>query len=163
MKVLVIGKGGREHALVWKLGQSPRVTQVFCAPGNAGTALDGVNVPIEPNDFERLFKWAKKEEIGLTVVGPEEPLALGIVDSFQKAGLRIFGPSKEAAQLEASKVFAKNLMRHADVPTSDFRIFDHSETAKHYIQSREYPVVIKADGLAGGKGVVVCDNNDQAL
>src|SRR5207302_5633456 len=107
MKALVIGKGGREHALVWKLSQSPRIEQVSCAPGNAGTALDGSNVPIEPNDFERLIKWAKKEEIGLTVVGPEEPLASGIADSFQRAGLRIFGPSREAAQLEASKVFGK--------------------------------------------------------
>src|SRR2546421_748041 len=140
MKVLVIGKGGREHVLVWKLAQSPRVTQVFCAPGNAGTALDGVNVPIEPNDFERLIKWAKKEEISLTVVGPEEPLALGIVDAFQKAGLRIFGPSKEAAQLEASKVFAKHLMRNADVPTADFRVFDHPDAARQYIGSREYVI-----------------------
>src|SRR3954463_5492835 len=115
MKVLVIGKGGREHALVWKLAQSPRVERVYCAPGNAGTALDGVNVPIEVNDFDYLVRFARKEAIGLTVVGPEDPLALGIVEAFQKAGLRIFGPSKEAAQLEASKVFAKQLMRHADV------------------------------------------------
>jgi phosphoribosylamine--glycine ligase len=163
MRVLVIGKGGREHALVWKMAQSPRVTQVFCAPGNAGTALDSVNVPVEQNDFERLIKWAKKEEIGLTVVGPEEPLALGIVDAFQKAGLRIFGPSKEAAQLEASKVFAKQLMRHADVPTAEFRVFDHPDPARHYIETREYPVVVKADGLAGGKGVIVCSTTEEAL
>src|SRR5437899_3066014 len=132
MKVLVVGKGGREHALVWKLAQSPRVEKVFCAPGNAGTALDGVNVAIDQNDFKALIQFVKKEQVGLTVVGPEEPLARGIVDAFHKEGLRIFGPTKDAAQLEASKVFAKNLMRHADVPTSDFRIFDHSETAKHY-------------------------------
>src|SRR5881398_741596 len=113
MRLLVIGKGGREHALVWKLAQSPRVQRVFCAPGNAGTAIDGVNVPIDSNDLDRLARFAKKEGIGLTVVGAEEPLALGIVDLFQKSGLRIFGPSKEAAQLEASKVFAKQLMRHA--------------------------------------------------
>ena len=118
MKVLVIGKGGREHALVWKLAQSPRVERVYCAPGNAGTAEDGVNVPVEATDFDRLIRFAKKENIGLTVVGPEEPLALGVVDAFQAAGLRIFGPTKEAAQLEASKVFAKQLMRHADVPTA---------------------------------------------
>src|SRR5213078_1211206 len=99
MKVLVIGKGGREHALVWKLAQSPRVERVFCAPGNAGTADDGVNVPLEPTDFDRLERFAKKEAVGLTVVGPEEPLALGIVDHFQKAGLRIFGPTKAAAQV----------------------------------------------------------------
>src|SRR5262245_49577969 len=116
MKVLVIGKGGREHALVWKLAQSPRVTRLFCAPGNAGTATEAVNVPIEANDIDRLIRFAKKEEIGLTVVGPEEPLALGIMDAFAKANLRLFGPGKEAAQIEASKVFAKQLMRHADVP-----------------------------------------------
>src|SRR5260370_671380 len=163
MKVLVNGNGGREHALVWKLAQSPRVAQVFCAPGNAGTTLDGVNVPIEPNDFDRLIKWAKKEEIDLTVIGPEEPLALGITDCFQKVGLRVFGPSKEAAQLEASKVFAKQLMRHADVPTAEFRVFDHPDPARHYIQTREYPIVVKADGLAGGKGVIVCSTTEEAL
>src|SRR5713101_8389064 len=111
MKVLVIGKGGREHALVWKLAQSPRTETVYCAPGNAGTALDGVNVPIEANDFDKLSRFVKKENVGLTIVGPEEPLALGIVDAFQKQGLRIFGPNKEAAQLDASKAFAKQLMR----------------------------------------------------
>src|SRR5438270_2934959 len=117
-RILVIGKGGREHALVWKLARSPRVERVYCAPGNAGTAQDGVNVPIEPTDFDQLVRFAKKEDVGLTVVGPEEPLALGIVDVFQKAGLRIFGPTREAAQLEASKTFAKQLMRHANVPTA---------------------------------------------
>src|SRR6478672_6761118 len=123
MKVLVIGKGGREHALVWKLSQSPRAERVFCAPGNAGTAQDGVNVPIEVNDFARLIAFVKKEGIGLTVVGPEEPLARGIVDAFQKEKLRIFGPDREAAQLETSKVFAKKLMVHADVPTADSEDF----------------------------------------
>ena len=107
MNVLVIGKGGREHALVWKFSQSPKVTKVFCAPGNAGTGVDGVNVPIEINDVDAQIKFAKKEHIGLTIVGPEDPLAAGVVDDFQKAGLRIFGPSKTAAQLESSKVFAK--------------------------------------------------------
>ncbi len=165
MKVLVIGKGGREHALVWKLAQSPRVERVFCAPGNAGTAQDGVNVPIEPvhGDFNELLRFARKEQIGLTVVGPEEPLAQGIVDAFQKEGLRIFGPSREAAQLEASKVFSKQLMRHADVPTAEFRVFDHSMPARTYIESREYPVVVKADGLAAGKGVIVCKTTEDAL
>src|SRR5437762_559498 len=163
MKLLVVGKGGREHALVWKLAQSPRVERVYCAPGNAGTAVDGVNVPIEANDLDRLLRFAKKESIGLTVVGPEDPLALGIVDLFQKAGLRIFGPSREAAQIEASKVFAKQLMRHADVPTAEFRICDHPDPARHYIQTREYPVVVKADGLAAGKGVIVCSTTEEAL
>jgi len=163
MKVLVIGKGGREHALVWKLAQSPRVERVFCAPGNAGTAEDGVNVPIDTMDFDYLIRFAKKEGIGLTVVGPEDPLAAGIVDVFQKAGLRIFGPSKAAAQIEASKVFAKKLMRHADVATAEFRVFDHPDAVRHYIESREYPVVVKADGLAAGKGVVVCSSTEEAL
>lgn len=163
MKVLVIGKGGREHALVWKLAQSPKVEQVYCAPGNAGTALDGVNVPIDANDFDYLIRFAKKENIGLTVVGPEDPLANGIVDAFQVQGLRIFGPSKAAAQIEASKVFAKKLMRHADVPTAEFRVFDHPEPARKYIETREYPVVVKADGLAAGKGVLVCSTTEEAL
>src|SRR4051794_29440455 len=104
MNVLVIGKGGREHALVWKLGQSPRVERVFCAPGNPGTAADGVNVPLEPHEFDKLIRFAKKERVGLTVVGPEDPLTQGIVDAFQAAGLKIFGPTKEAARLEGSKV-----------------------------------------------------------
>jgi phosphoribosylamine---glycine ligase len=163
MKVLVIGKGGREHALVWKLAQSPRVTKVFCAPGNAGTALDGVNVPIDVNDFDYLIRFAKTENIGLTVVGPEDPLANGIVDAFQAHGLRIFGPSKAAAQVEASKAYSKKLMRHADVPTAEFRIFDHPEPARKYIETREYPVVVKADGLAAGKGVIVCSTTEEAM
>ncbi len=163
MKVLVIGKGGREHALVWKLAQSPRVERVYCAPGNAGTAEDGVNVPIEVNDFDALIRFAKQEGVGLTVVGPEDPLSQGITDAFHKAGLRVFGPSRDAAQLEASKAFAKQLMRHADVPTAEFRVFDHPDPARHYVESREYPVVVKADGLAAGKGVVVCATTEDAL
>src|SRR5262249_3431232 len=163
MKVLVIGKGGREHALVWKIAQSPRVRQVYCAPGNAGTEAEATNVPIEASEFERLISFCRKESIDLTVVGPEDPLAAGIVDAFQNAGLRIFGPSKEAARLEASKVFAKQLMRNADVPTSEFRICDHPDPSRTYITTREYPVVVKADGLAAGKGVIVCANTEEAL
>jgi phosphoribosylamine--glycine ligase len=163
MNILVIGKGGREHALVWKLAQSPKVKRVFCAPGNAGTALDGVNVPIDVNDIDALVRFAKKENIGLTVVGPEDPLSNGIVDAFQAQGLRIFGPSKAAAQIEASKVYSKKLMRHADVPTAEFRVFDHPEPARTYIMTREYPVVVKADGLAAGKGVIVCSTTEEAI
>lgn len=163
MNVLVIGRGGREHALVWKLAQSPRAKTIFCAPGNAGTARDAQNVPIEERDFDGLIRFAKKNDIGLTIVGPEDPLSKGIVDAFQKEGLRVFGPSKDAAQIEASKVFSKTLMRHADVPTSEFRIFDHSAAAKTYIETREYPVVVKADGLAAGKGVIVCNSTEEAL
>jgi phosphoribosylamine--glycine ligase len=163
MKILVVGKGGREHALVWKLARSPRATRVYCAPGNAGTARDGTNVPIDQNETDKLLRFAKKEQIDLTVVGPEEPLALGIVNDFQQAGLRIFGPTKEAARLESSKAFAKNLMRHADVPTAEYRICDHPEPARTWIQTREYPVVVKADGLAAGKGVIVCSTREEAL
>jgi len=163
MRILVVGKGGREHALAWKLAKSPRAERVYCAPGNAGTALDGVNVPIEATDFDALVRFATKEAIGLTVVGPEEPLAYGIVDHFQKNGLRIFGPTKAAAQLEASKAFAKQVMRDGDVPTAEFRVCDHPDPARHYVQTREYPVVVKADGLAAGKGVLVCDTTEAAL
>jgi phosphoribosylamine---glycine ligase len=163
MKVLVIGKGGREHALVWKISQSPRVERVFCAPGNAGTAEQAINVAIEPSDFSGLLKLVKKEGINLTVVGPEDPLAAGIVDIFQDANQRIFGPTKISAELEGSKVFAKKLIRHADVPTAEFRVFDHPDTARHFIETREYPVVVKADGLAGGKGVIVCNTTEDAL
>ena len=152
MKVLVVGKGGREHALVWKLKQSPRVDQVYCAPGNAGTALDGENVPIEVMEFDKLIRFVKKEGIDLTVIGPEDPLVHGIVDAFQKENLRVFGPSKLASRIEGSKVFSKNLMRHADVPTAEFKIFDHPTPARTYVGTRLYPLVVKADGLAGGKG-----------
>ncbi len=163
MKVLVIGKGGREHALVWKLAQSPLVKTVFCAPGNAGTSLDGVNVPIDTDEFSKLIDFAKREKVVLTVVGPEDPLAQGIVNAFQKEGLKIFGPTKEAAQLESSKVFSKKLMRDADVPSSEFRVFDHPAPARVYVETRDHPVVVKADGLAAGKGVIVCGTTQEAL
>jgi phosphoribosylamine--glycine ligase len=163
VKVLVIGKGGREHALAWKLAQSPRVKQVYCAPGNAGTAQVGVNFASEPHEFDRLIRFAKKESIGLVVVGPEDPLAAGLVDAMEREGLRVFGPSKAAARLEASKVFAKELMRHADIPTAESRIFDHPDPARRYVESRDYPLVVKADGLAAGKGVIVCNTTAEAL
>ncbi|MGF1581928.1 MAG: phosphoribosylamine--glycine ligase [Gemmataceae bacterium] len=163
MKVLVVGKGGREHALVWKLAQSPLAETVFCAPGNAGTAKDGTNVDIDVRDFDTLVRFAKREKIDLTVVGPEEPLANGLVDLFQKEGLRVFGPTKAAAQLEARKVFAKQVMLDANVPTAEFRAFDHPAAAKSYIETREYPVVVKADGLAAGKGVIVCSTPKEAM
>lgn len=164
MKVLIIGNGGREHALAWKIKQSARVERVFVAPGNAGTALEAENVDISVTDFPRLIKFAQKEEIGLTVVGPEAPLTEGIVDAFQAAKLRVFGPSKAAAELEGSKVFCKNLLRHADVPTADYRVFRSADRAVTFLKEREdVPVVVKADGLAAGKGVIVCSGRSEAL
>lgn len=163
VNVLVVGKGGREHALVWKLKQSPRAGKIFCAPGNAGTATDGVNVPFDGTDFDRMARFCKKEEIGLVVIGPEDPLALGLSDYLRKQGIVVFGPSKEAARIESSKVFSKELMRNADVPTADFQIFDHPAHARTYVETRDYPVVVKADGLAAGKGVIVCKDTPSAL
>ena len=149
MKVLVVGQGGREHVLCWKIAQSPHVDTLFCAPGNAGTAQTANNVSIAPLDFTRLIQFAREEEIGLTVVGPEAPLAEGIVDAFRSEGLRIFGPTKAAAELESSKVFAKNLMRSADIPTAEFQIFNDSESAEHYLNERDdRPSVIKADAVS---------------
>ncbi len=164
MNVLIIGNGGREHALAWKLAQSPRVEQVFVAPGNAGTALEAQNVDLPADDFPALIQFAKKNAVGLTVVGPEAPLAGGIVDAFQAAGLRIFGPSKAAAELEASKVFCKDLLRHAGIPTAEYQTFQRAEQALHYLNEREdVRVVVKADGLAAGKGVIVCANRLEAI
>jgi phosphoribosylamine--glycine ligase len=162
--VLVIGKGGREHALVWKLKQSPHLGRLFCAPGNAGTADEGAtNVAIAPLDKDRLARLCLKEQIDLVVIGPEEPLAAGLADHLRSKGIRVFGPSAAAAQIEASKVFAKELMRHAYVPTAEFQVFDHPEPARVYIETRDYPVVVKADGLAAGKGVIVCRDAAEAV
>lgn len=169
MKILIIGNGGREHALAWKIKQSPRVKRIYVAPGNAGTAHDAENVPISAEDIAGLVKFARQEKIDLTVVGPEAPLALGVVDAFQAEGLRIFGPSQAAAQLESSKVFCKSLLRQADVPTADFQVFRDPDDAMRFIKGRfpgekdRCPVVVKADGLAAGKGVVVCKRRDDAL
>ncbi len=164
MNVLIIGEGGREHALAWKIRQSPRCKRVFVAPGNAGTALEADNVDISATDFPRLIKFAQQNAINLTVVGPEVPLCKGIVDAFQAAGLRIFGPSKAAAELEGSKVFCKNLLRKADVPTADYQVFRNADHASMFLTNREdVPVVVKADGLAAGKGVFVCSNRAEAI
>ena len=162
--ILVIGKGGREHALVWKLKQSARTGKLFCAQGNAGTAAEGAtNIAIDHSEGDRLARFCAKEQIGLVVIGPEDPLAAGLADFLRGKGLKVFGPSKDAARVEASKVFAKELMRHADVPTAEFQIFDHPEPARAYIETRDYPVVVKADGLAAGKGVVVCKNSQEGI
>lgn len=164
MKVLIVGNGGREHALAWKLSQSPRVERVFVAPGNAGTARDSENVDIPAGDFARLIQFARQNSVGLTVVGPEAPLADGIVDAFEAEKLRIFGPSRAAAELEASKAFCKDLLRDADVPTADYQTFSDAGRALRYLQDRgDAPVVVKADGLAAGKGVIVCEHRQQAI
>jgi phosphoribosylamine--glycine ligase len=164
MNVLIIGNGGREHALAWKIKQSPRAKRIFIAPGNAGTGTVGENVDIAATDFPKLIKFAKENSVGLTIVGPEVPLVMGIVDEFTAAGLKIFGPSKAAAELEGSKVFCKDLLRNADVPTADYRTFNNVERALTFLREREdVPVVVKADGLAAGKGVIVCAGRTEAL
>jgi len=156
MKVLVIGSGGREHALVWKLSQSPRVTKIFCAPGSAGIGELAQCVAINPEQIEQLADFAAKEEIDLTVVGPELPLTLGIADLFESRGLRIFGPNKAAAQLEGSKAFAKEILHVNGIPTAAFSTFTDTASAKQYLAQQKSPYVIKADGLAAGKGVLIC-------
>ena len=169
MKVLVVGSGGREHALAWKISKSPRLTRLWVAPGNAGTALEAENVPIAADDIAGLVAFAKKEKVDLVVVGPEVPLTLGLVDALAKEKIRAFGPSKAAAQLEGSKVFCKLLLRQADVPTAEYQAFRDADSAMRYIKARypnerdKAPVVIKADGLASGKGVIVCSRRDDAL
>ena len=161
MKILVVGSGGREHALAWKLKQSSGVDRVFCAPGNAGTEQIGENVAIKAGEVAGLARFAKENSIGLTVVGPDDPLAAGIVDHFESGGLRIFGPTKSAARLESSKIFAKELMRAKQVPTARAAIFDKQEAAFAFLQESHFPIVIKADGLALGKGVIVAKNGDE--
>ena len=158
VNVLVVGSGGREHALTWKLSNSDNVEQVFTAPGNGGTPN---NVSISVDDIDGLVKFAQEKNC-FTVVGPEDPLANGIVDTFHEKNLPIFGPSKNAAQLESSKIWAKEFMKRNSIPTADFEIFDDAQKAKEFVKSYDKPVVIKADGLAAGKGVIVCDSKDEA-
>jgi phosphoribosylamine--glycine ligase len=162
MKILVIGSGGREHALVWKLKQSPRVSEIFCAPGNGGIAGLASCVDIKADDVPGLLKFAKDNKIGLTVVGPEIPLVAGVVDTFEKHGLKIFGPSKAAARLEGSKVFAKDFMVKYHVPTAKYLSFDTLEAAVAGLNEFTLPVVVKADGLAAGKGVIICVTKAEA-
>ena len=162
MRILVIGGGGREHALVWKLSQSKRVTKLFCAPGNAGIAELAECVPIAASAIERLVGFALEKQVDLTVVGPEVPLCAGVVDTFQANGLRIFGPTKRAAQLEGSKVFSKKLLLNHGLPTASAEIFDDPKSAKSYARKVGAPVVVKADGLAAGKGVIVAQSIEQA-
>lgn len=162
MKVLVVGSGGREHALVWKIAQSPLVKKIYCAPGNAGISEQAECVNIRADDIQGLVTFASKNKIDLTVVGPELPLTLGIVDEFLKQGLKIFGPTKDGAKIEGSKVFAKELMRRYGIPTAEFKTFNNRDEAVDYVLERGAPVVIKADGLAAGKGVVIAKSINEA-
>jgi phosphoribosylamine---glycine ligase len=162
VKLLLIGSGGREHALAWKLKQSPAVERIFCAPGNAGTVEIAENISIPATDLPRLVRFAKENAIHLTIVGPDDPLALGIVDLFMADKLRIFGPTKSAARLESSKIFAKELMRAQKIPTAQARTFSDTDEALRYCETIQFPVVIKADGLALGKGVIIAQSGDEA-
>jgi len=158
MRILVIGSGGREHALCWKIRQSPLVKELFCAPGNAGINKDAKCVDISATEIDKLLQLVKRNNIDLTVVGPEMPLTLGLVDVFEKEGLKVFGPSKAAAELEGSKIFSKNFMKRHMIPTAEYRTFADHDEARRFIKTVKSPFVVKADGLAAGKGVVLCNS-----
>lgn len=162
MKVLIVGSGGREHAIAWKVAKSPKVEKIYCAPGNAGIAQVAECVPIGSMEFEKLADFAKENEIDLTVIGMDEPLVGGIVDFFEERGLRVFGPRKNAAIIEGSKVFSKNLMKKYGIPTARYETFSDADAAVEYLASSNYPVVLKADGLALGKGVLICNDFSEA-
>lgn len=163
MKVLVVGGGGREHAIVWKLKQSSKVDKIYCAPGNAGIGLDVECVPIAPMEFSKLITFAKENSIDFTIIGMDDPLVGGVVDAFEAEGLRVFGPRKNAAILEGSKSFSKDLMKKYNIPTAKYEVFDNFDAAKAYVEAQEMPIVIKADGLALGKGVLICMNKEEAI
>ena len=163
MNVLVIGSGGREHALCWKLRQSSMVKDLYCAPGNGGTALDAVNVDIDISEHQQVAEFCEEKDIELVVVGPEAPLAVGITDYLEKEGINVFGPSYAAARMESSKIFAKELMGRYNIPTAAFRIFDDFDKAEEYIRSKGAPLVVKAYGLAAGKGVIVTEDVEEAV
>jgi phosphoribosylamine--glycine ligase len=162
MKILIVGNGGREHALAWKFYQSDNVDKIYAAPGNDGMIEIAERVEIDPNDIETLAKFAQENEIGMTVVGPEEPLVAGIVDYFVERDIPIFGPKKQAALLEGSKAFAKDILNKYDIPTGEYEVFTDPDTALNYLENADYPLVIKANGLAGGKGVIVASNYPDA-
>src|SRR6478609_76916 len=162
MKILVIGNGGREHALAWKVVQNKEVSRVYVAPGNAGTALNADMVNVQISSVTDLLEFAQKEQINLTIVGPEAPLSMGVVDAFRAAGLKIFGPTKAAAQLEGSKDYAKAFMMRHNIPTAAYATFTDAKLAHDYVKQQGAPIVIKADGLAAGKGVVVAMTDDEA-
>ncbi len=163
MKVLVIGGGGREHTLVWKIKQNPQVKKIYCAPGNAGIAREAECVDIDVADTKKLINFASKNKIDMTIAGPEKPLVNGIVDDFEENGLPIFGPSKRAAELEGSKAFCKDFMNKYGIPTARYRVFEKFDKAKSFLDENKGPIVVKADGLAAGKGVLICHNYKEAL
>ncbi len=163
MKVLVVGSGGREHAIVYKLSQSKRVDKIYCAPGNAGISQLAECVDIKAMEFDKLVAFAKEKEIDLTVIGMDDPLVGGVVDEFEKAGLKVFGPRKNAAILEGSKAFSKDLMKKYGIPTAAYETFTSAEDAKAYLETSKYPIVLKADGLALGKGVLICQTKEEAM
>ena len=163
MKVLVVGSGGREHAIVWKLKQSPKADKIYCAPGNAGIAKDAECVPIAAMEIDKLVKFAKDEKIDFTIIGMDDPLVAGVVDAFEAEGLKVFGPRKNAAIIEGSKAFSKDLMKKYGIPTAKYETFDNYDEAKAYVLSQSVPVVVKADGLALGKGVLICNTHDEAV
>jgi len=163
MRILIIGGGGREHVLAWKIEQSPLVKELYCAPGNGGISEIAQCVDIKADDIDGLVQLAKEKQIDLTVVGPEGALVAGIVDAFEKEGLKIFGPNKQAAQLEGSKIFSKEFMYECNIPTANFHKFDDIDKAKSFLNQALYPLVVKADGLAAGKGVIICKDLEEAL
>lgn len=163
MKVLIVGSGGREHAIAWKTAQSKKVDKIYCAPGNAGISQIAECVDIGAMEFDRLVSFAKEKEVDLTVIGMDDPLVGGVVDEFEKAGLKVFGPRKNAAILEGSKAFSKDLMKKYNIPTAAYETFNSPEDAIRYLETSKYPIVLKADGLALGKGVLICNTKEEAL
>ena len=163
MKVLIVGSGGREHAIAWKVAQSKKVDKIYCAPGNAGIAGIAECVDVGAMEFDKLVAFAKEKEIDLTVIGMDDPLVGGVVDEFEKAGLKVFGPRKNAAILEGSKAFSKDLMKKYNIPTAAYETFDSPEEAMKYLETSAYPIVLKADGLALGKGVLICTTKEEAM
>ena len=162
MKVLIVGSGGREHAIAWKVSQSKKVDKIYCAPGNAGIAQIAECVDIGAMEFDKLVAFAKEKAIDLTVIGMDDPLVGGVVDAFEKEGLRVFGPRKNAAILEGSKAFSKDLMKKYNIPTAAYENFDSPEKALEYLKTAKFPIVLKADGLALGKGVLICMTREEA-
>lgn len=162
MKILVIGSGGREHAILWKLKQNPKITELYCAPGNGGISEIAECVPINSNNIDAMVSFAKEKSMDMVVVGPDDPLAAGMIDALEEAGLRAFGPRKNAAILEASKVFSKDLMKKYSIPSAAYESFDDSNLAKEYVKNAKFPLVVKADGLALGKGVLICNTIHEA-